>query len=90
MEAFEEATKSGAKSLIEFSDASRSSKGNFCPSGTTFSTFGFASFLLITLQTVINIVTGKNLYLDNNFTLLYKVFLTFLVSNNNNNNNNNK
>ena len=56
---FEEATKSGAKSLIEFSDASRSSKGNFCPSGTTFSTFGFASFLLITLQTVINIVTGK-------------------------------
>ena len=57
--ALEEATKSGAKSLIEFSDASRSSKGNFCPSGTTFSTFGFASFLLITLQTVINIVTGK-------------------------------
>ena len=45
-----------AAALIEFSARSKS---NFCPSGTTFSTFGFASFLLITLQTVINIVTGE-------------------------------
>jgi hypothetical protein len=30
-----------------------------CPAGSTFSTFGFASFLLITVQTVINIVTGN-------------------------------
>ena len=55
MEAIEE-NNSAASEIIEFS----ARKNNFCPSGTTFSTFGFASFLLITLQTVINIVTGKN------------------------------
>ena len=50
----------------------RTSSTNFCPPGSQFSAFGFASFILIALQTVINIVNASN---SNN-------------NNNNNNNNN--
>ena len=45
---------------------------SYCESGTTFSTFGFASFLLIVINTVINVVALNN---NNN-------------NNDNNNNNN--
>ena len=35
-------------------------RSQFCDPHTTFSTFGFASFLMITLQVVINIITSKD------------------------------
>ena len=54
----------------------RAKKTNFCPPGSQFSTFGFAAFVLITLQTVVNVVSAKN---DNNNN----------HNNNNNDNNNN-
>ena len=54
----------------------RSSKNNFCPPGSQFSTFGFVSFVMIAVQTVINIVSANNNNNDNN-------------NNNNNDNNNN-
>ena len=46
------------KTLTAFTGRSTS----FCDPHTTFSTFGFASFLLITLQVVINIITGERIY----------------------------
>ena len=52
----------------------RAKKTNFCPPGSQFSTFGFAAFIMITLQTVVNVVSVNN---NNN------------KNNNNNNNNNN-
>ena len=54
----------------------RAKKTNFCPPGSQFSTFGFAAFIMITLQTVVNVVSANN---NNNNN----------ANNNNNNDNNN-
>ena len=54
----------------------RAKKTNFCPPGSQFSTFGFAAFVLITLQTVVNVVSASNSNNNND-------------NNNNNNDNNN-
>ena len=32
---------------------------DYCPAGSSFSVFGFASFLLVTMQTVLNVVNSK-------------------------------
>ena len=37
----------------------RTSGPDFCPPGSQFSTFGFVSFILIAVQTVINIVNAR-------------------------------
>ena len=34
-----------------------------CPAGSAFSVFGFASFLMITMQTVVNVVSGEKIQL---------------------------
>ena len=55
---------------------SRSKSKPLCPPGSQFSTFGFASFILIAVQTVINVISNNNSNNNNN-------------NNNNNDNNNN-
>ena len=67
------------QSLTAFTGQSRA----FCDPHTTFSTFGFASFMMITVQLVINIITGKQepislLLIFLKYSLLLLNFFTFV------------
>ena len=74
------------QSLTAFTGQSRA----FCDPHTTFSTFGFASFMMITVQLVMNIITVNNNNNNNNnnqdndvsktYTYIFHYLLVFTLS----------